>query len=122
MLPKLIYEPYPFILFALSLICFILRIESMYFWASLLMIISSYFIIQRSNYRRQDATEEDTTEYKIPATLYEVLPYAYIAFGSLAYASSTNELAFIGLFLIICGMGLCLLREANRHAFIGRHN
>lgn len=119
MLPRFIYEPLPFALFAFSLCSFIFQLEHFYFWAALLMLLSSWMLVKRSNYRRKD--RQSKQDYKLPASIYEGLPFAYILIGCLAYISGVDLLAFVGLFAIICGMGIFILREANRHSFIFNH-
>ncbi|EWH09256.1 hypothetical protein DS2_13349 [Catenovulum agarivorans DS-2] len=119
MLPRIIYEPLPFALFAFSLCCFIFQLENFYFWSALLMLLSSWMLVKRSNYRRKD--KQVNKSYKLPNGLYEFLPYAYIFIGCLVYISRIDALAFFGLFAIICGMGIFILREANRHAFLFNH-
>lgn len=119
MLPRFIYEPLPFALFTFSLCCFIFQLEQFYIWAVLLMVLSSWMMAKRSNYRRKDIKKMQT--YKLPTVVYESLPFVYVIIGCLAYISGLDLMAFVGLFAIVCGLGVFVLREANRHAFLFNH-
>lgn len=115
-LPKALYEPLPYFYFALSL--FILFQES--HWAFSLSALLFYFagsvvLVKRSEHRRKDKQRITLDHYKLPETLYEFLPFIYIAMGVvlvISFPAPMPQLVSAILFIIAIRNLVC--RHMNR--------
>lgn len=123
-LPKAVYEPLPYLYFALSIFIIVQQSHWVLALSALLFYLAGCVVlIKRSENRRKDTQRKTLNHFRLPVTLYEFLPFIYIACAVAVVVNTVTPVPQIvasAIFVVAVRNLVC--RYVNRHRFPRPHH